>query len=603
MEILDHILANDPEISEELRNRNRAFGLPSAKARGISREAVESTINRSVVNFNTEAVILFEGRPSLLIKDDGFAPPSSTIWRERLAPAESALRRAIMSVGRIELVNHPLAALAPFVGTGWMVSDDVIVTNRHVVDLFGLREGDTFRFTVDPATGDDVIVRIDFKEEHGHEAVAEIGIARIIHIESQNGPDMAFLKLQTEVGHLPAPLVLGDHKEDEFIASIGYPGRDPRVLAAELRPIFGDIFNVKRIAPGMVMPEDDVTVFRHDCSTLKGSSGSVVISLDSGAAVGLHFAGEFGFANFAVKAKQLKDKLARLNISVPVSRPKPSLVIEEPAAEQPGQREGYQMNFLGSHAAVPMPGLGAETALRFDDDKSELKYTHFSVIMHAERKLALCAACNIDGQSLRRVPRANRWRLDERIGIEQQHGNALYRHNVYDRGHVVRRLSPVWGDLETAKQANADTFFYPNAVPQHEQLNQKFWLGLEDYILDNAKAEQLRVSVFTGSVFDPGDPVYRDVAIPRQFWKIVAFLNQEDNKLRASGYLMDQTHLISEVAEEFIFGAYKTYQVSIAKIARDTQLDFGSLIAADVLGHTESLAGLTPITRFEDIIF
>lgn len=64
--------------------------------------------------------------------------------------------------------------------------------------------------------------------------------------------------------------------------------------------------------------------------------------------------------------------------------------------------------------------------------------------------------------------------------------------------------------------ANRDTFYFPNIAPQHNTLNTKkeFWLGLEDYILDNTKLEGIRACVFNGPVFKNNDPVYRGLQIP-----------------------------------------------------------------------------------------
>jgi len=65
----------------------------------------------------------------------------------------------------------------------------------------------------------------------------------------------------------------------------------------------------------------------------------------------------------------------------------------------------------------------------------------------------------------------------------------------------TRRLDPVWGSDAVAKQADADTFCFTNACPQHKDLNQKEWLKLEDYVLDNSDAHDLKVCVLTGPVF------------------------------------------------------------------------------------------------------
>ncbi len=179
--------------------------------------------------------------------------------------------------------------------------------------------------------------------------------------------------------------------------------------------------------------------------------------------------------------------------------------------------------------------------------------------MHRSRKLPLVTAVNVDGNSLRFIPRNNSFKIDTRIPHGQQHDNDLYKHNDYDRGHMVCRLDPVWGDFETAKRANDDSFFYTNVAPQHKNLNQKLWVQLEEHILDNADAHDLKISVFTGPVFDTGDPLHRGVRIPRQFWKIVAFLEPDSLKLRSSGYILDQSHLIVDMPEEFSFGAFKTF--------------------------------------------
>ena len=76
----------------------------------------------------------------------------------------------------------------------------------------------------------------------------------------------------------PIPLETGLPSADEQVAVIGYPARDSRIPDQELmEQIFGDVFDKKRLAPGLVTRADRQTV-RHDCSTLGGNSGSAVVS-------------------------------------------------------------------------------------------------------------------------------------------------------------------------------------------------------------------------------------------------------------------------------------------------------------------------------------
>jgi endonuclease G len=258
-----------------------------------------------------------------------------------------------------------------------------------------------------------------------------------------------------------------------------------------------------------------------------------------------------------------------------------------------GSRRGYDPDFLGTATrSVPLPQLSedmkADAAVNGQADAPDdyvLPYHHFSVVMNGRRKLAYFTAVNIDGKRSQEVERENdRWFLDPRIGEDEQTGEAVYANNPLDRGHLVRRLDPAWGDSpEEAKVANDDTFHFTNCSPQHEDFNQNqtTWAGLENYVLENALAQDLRVSVITGPVLDDRDPPYRGVQLPRQFWKVVA-MAKEDGSLSATAYLLSQEGLLQKL-EEFAFGAYKTYQVAVRKVEDLTGLDFGGLKQADPL--------------------
>ena len=56
----------------------------------------------------------------------------SEIWKERLTKAKPLLDEAIRAVGRIDLQGARL----DWVGTGWLVADNILVTNRHVAREF-----------------------------------------------------------------------------------------------------------------------------------------------------------------------------------------------------------------------------------------------------------------------------------------------------------------------------------------------------------------------------------------------------------------------------------------------------------------------------------
>ncbi|MBT2550580.1 DNA/RNA non-specific endonuclease [Arthrobacter sp. ISL-65] len=247
------------------------------------------------------------------------------------------------------------------------------------------------------------------------------------------------------------------------------------------------------------------------------------------------------------------------------------------------RREGFDENFLSQR--VPLPGLaGVETVL--------LPYTHFSVLMRLDKRLAAVTGVGIDGEKLMDLDRSGiNWRLDPRLPADQQTGERVYARNDLDRGHLVRRSSAVWGDTAAeAEQANEDTFHYTNAAPQAAKFNQgmELWLGIEDYLQQHAAQYRSRVVVFTGPIFSALDPVYRGVDIPLRFFKVAAFIHE--GELAATGYVVDQTPELADIPEvprpgavEDLtpLGAFRTFQAPIRDIAVLTGLDLDQLVEVD----------------------
>jgi endonuclease G len=273
-------------------------------------------------------------------------------------------------------------------------------------------------------------------------------------------------------------------------------------------------------------------------------------------------------------------------------------------------RPGYDRAFLGgTPLAMPaLKGAAAKDTVSFtgpNGKTDELRYHHFSVVMSKSRRFARLTAVNIDGGRSIEFDRENdAWSFDPRIDKKFQVGNALYAKNPFDRGHLVRRLDPVWGVSQVATFANGDTFHFTNCSPQHENFNRnpQVWAGIENYILDNADSNDLRVTVFTAPVLRTNDPKYQDIKVPLEFWKVVAF-RRKNGALASSAYLLSQEKLVDDVVadEEFVFGAYKTFQVAVSKVATLASLNLGSLLQADVLAGLDEAEALRPILALDDI--
>ena len=245
---------------------------------------------------------------------------------------------------------------------------------------------------------------------------------------------------------------------------------------------------------------------------------------------------------------------------------------------------GFDPGFLGPDLPLPVP---AQPVV-------ELAYVHFTVLLDPARRLAAATAVNLDGASLREVDRVDEWRLDPRAPASAQAGEELYARNDLDRGHLVRRRDPVWGPPEVAARANVDTFVYPNAAPQAAVFNQskELWNGLEDHVLDQARAFRQRLSVLTGPVLAADDPEYRGVQVPRRFWKIAAWSTGDASgaTLAAAAFLLDQSPGLDDVLDDGAvraadepppLGPFRTFSVPVVDLVALTGLDLGPLVAAD----------------------
>ena len=134
-----------------------------------------------------ETIVMRTGRPVLAVKRDEaqltFEDPDSLVWTSRLTAARSHLVQAAKAVGRIEVEGHSLAWL----GTGWLVGPETIVTNRHVAAEFGRGSGSTFVFRKG-LDGQAMRASIDLLEEIDREDDLTFEIREILHIEDSGWP-------------------------------------------------------------------------------------------------------------------------------------------------------------------------------------------------------------------------------------------------------------------------------------------------------------------------------------------------------------------------------------------------------------------------------
>ena len=179
-----------------------------------------------------EAIIRRFTRPVYLIRRGTFLPPqdNSPDSHEIIAYLEAArsrLNQVIPSIGRIDLRNHRLG----WVGTGWVVAPRIVVTNRHVAEVFARDTGHGFAFRTNE-DGRRVAAYLDWRQEYQEPDESRFRVEDVLWIEPDGSVDVALLLIAAkgEDGEeSPDPIGLMTDQEigqlglGSWVAVIGYP--------------------------------------------------------------------------------------------------------------------------------------------------------------------------------------------------------------------------------------------------------------------------------------------------------------------------------------------------------------------------------------------
>jgi endonuclease G, mitochondrial len=342
------------------------------------------------------------------------------------------------------------------------------------------------------------------------------------------------------------------------------------------------------------MPPDNGEV------SMGGDSGSVwLFKSDTGKATniiaGLHFAGE-GPSDPNEHAIACYSKSVFEKLEILLSPPEVEAVPDN----------GFNPDFISVRVNRPKLTTSKQNALLLNGSEI-INYTHFSLSLNKVRRFAIWVGWNIDGGKIQKVSRKGiGFVLDPRVPSEYQVGKELYEGNRLDQGHIARRADLVWGGIAEARKANKDSFFFTNIAPQMDNFNRSasggLWGRLEDAVFEYADVEDFRVSVFGGPVFHGDDWEFRGVKLPREFWKVIVFI--EGQKLKAKGFLLTQN--LDEL-EAFDLDDFKLFQVALREIESRCGLTFDPVLkAADSVGERlalqpEALSRRKPVASLQEI--
>ena len=290
-------------------------------------------------------------------------------------------------------------------------------------------------------------------------------------------------------------------------------------------------------------------------------------------------------------------------------------------------RAGYDEDFLGRDREAKIPNINPANNGEVAPTKKRgkiLHYHHYSAMVHAERRMPVLTACNVDYSAGQRKVQGretfgkDEWIIDNRMDNRYQLTKGFYdRWKKIDYGHLVRRDDNCWGaSKKEIEYANSDTFHLTNCTPQHESFNRAvfgyhgLWGSLEILISDQAEGDRslARLCIFAGPVFGKKDLKLNDedlgnVLVPLSFWKVVVAPTPRGG-LRAFGFITSQKHDLEEAPpyEEFTPTGFEHYQAALTKIEEQTIVRFDDdLKRVDAMNDHPEEQEVMPIESLDDV--
>lgn len=276
-----------------------------------------------------EALVRLTGRPAIRVRRDGseIQDPRLESWAGVLVGTRHKWWPLTAAVGRIDVLMPDGRWV--HAGTGFVMADGQIMTNRHVIDTFvdGLPSapGDQNFLELRKAS---IIFDPEAEDEttrYELTGIVTAGKSRIGKFVDLGKLDMAVVAMNPDNGHgAPPPPIdtrivsMTDTTLTDILLS-GYPA-EPTGAAGpasdsedflafwdRLEELYGEEYGKQFLSPGKIMErpgavsgDDNNWTFTHDATTLAGNSGSAIISLHGAMQFcGLHFGGSTLSQNFA----------------------------------------------------------------------------------------------------------------------------------------------------------------------------------------------------------------------------------------------------------------------------------------------------------------
>jgi hypothetical protein len=300
-------LATDSALSADEANALAADLVDQAKAAAEKLVQSATVILTQRESLALESVMQVRGRPALrIIKSrlEGLAAyPGSELWQNFIVDYEQQMLGVAAATGAA-MASAFATGNPPWVqGSAWLVADDRVVTNRHVLWSDQLKlvmsDGAAWRFR------DGVSMAIEFAaDDRDPRENIRKNVTEILYLSAPQDPvDIAVMRIEAS-GRTPLKIA-GAAAQSRNLYVVGHPGQMIGVTE-KVRAVFGNPDGRKRVSFGKRL---ETTIrageFIHDASTVGGYSGGPVLGMTDSQVIGLHYYGDPSDGNMAFTADTL----------------------------------------------------------------------------------------------------------------------------------------------------------------------------------------------------------------------------------------------------------------------------------------------------------
>ena len=221
-------------------------------------------------------------------------PASRVALANRLKTNPAKFANVLNSVGLLKVENRTGGPQT--LGTAFVIAKNRIATAGYALKTLVVKNADGTFSVSKNLSGNEFAIKFKLDDR-------EISVGRIIVAEDP----IAILEIDDEIDSAKVRFSNRAPEMGSSVAVVGFPFRDVRNSIESQTRIFGDLFGQKSFCVGKVMQVPDGSIylgkenfFSHDCSTLGGQGGGPLVDMESGQVVGMHYAGQYLMANYAV---------------------------------------------------------------------------------------------------------------------------------------------------------------------------------------------------------------------------------------------------------------------------------------------------------------